>query len=240
MWVLISRHVTKAEQEGADVSDFLTVHIHRNDRRKEKICYPGGSSCVYTGAYTNSSHVLVRYDAIGMHDKFLSLVLSQYKKSNDLSYTLSCYCTAPFELGKPTKDPEHITEIKSQWTGQSAGGPPSSPTFGTNPMWAIHIPPGIGSDKDGLFLQLSCTTTRSVAVNLMLVPVDRLGTRVRRLKNEPLIDTGDYRHSFVATSLFFVPSGSYTLIISSYYTGQTGNFALKLLSTSKIEVKMIA
>jgi len=240
VWVLISRHVTKAEQEGADVSDFLTIHIHRNDRRKEKICYPGGSSCVYTGAYTNSSHVLVRYDAIGMHDKFLSLVLSQYKKSNDLSYTLSCYCTAPFELGKPTKDPEHITEIKSQWTGQSAGGPPSSPTFGTNPMWAIHIPPGIGSDKDGLFLQLSCTTTRSVAVNLMLVPVDRLGTRVRRLKNEPLIDTGDYRHSFVATSLFFVPSGSYTLIISSYYTGQTGNFALKLLSTSKIEVKMIA
>ena len=241
VWVLISRHVTKQEQEGADVSDFLTIHIHRNDRKKEKIRYSGGSSCVYTGAYTNSSHVLVRYDAIGLQDKFLSLVLSQYKKSHDLSYTLSCYCTAPFELGKPTKDPEHITEIKSQWTQQSAGGPPSSPTFGTNPMWAIHVPPEVlGSSQDGSFLQISCTTTRSVAVNLMLVRVDRLGSRVRRINNEPAIDTGDYRHSFAATKLRCVPPGSYTLIVSSYYPGQTGAFTIKLLSTSKIDVKAIA
>lgn len=240
VWVLISRHVTKQEQEGADVSDFLTIHIHRSDRKKEKIRYPGGSSCVYTGAYTNSSHVLVRYDAIGSQDKFLSLVLSQYQKSHDLSYTLSCYCTVPFELGKPTKDPEHITEINSQWTRESAGGPPSSPTFGMNPMWAIQIPPEVlGSSQDGSFLQLSCTTTRSIAVNLMLVRVDRLGTRVRRLNNEPLIDTGDYRHSFVATNLRCVPSGSYTLVVSSYYPGQTGTFTIKVLSTSKVDVKAI-
>ena len=162
VWVLISRHVTKQEQEGADVSDFLTIHVHRNDRKKERIRYPGGSTCVYKGAYTNSSHVLVRYDAIGSQDKFLSLVLSQYQKTHDLSYTLSCYCTSPFELGKPTKDPEHIIEIKSQWTRESAGGPPSSPTFGMNPMWAIQIPPEVlGSSQDGSFLQLSCTTTRS-------------------------------------------------------------------------------
>mmetsp|Transcript_22585 Transcript_22585/g.64983 ORF Transcript_22585/g.64983 Transcript_22585/m.64983 type:complete len:875 (-) Transcript_22585:4571-7195(-) len=242
VWVHVARHVTKQEQEGADVSDFLTLHIHRNDRRKEKIRYPGGSACTYTGAYTNSSHVLIRYDAIGLQDKFLSLVLSQYQKSNDLSYTLSCYCTAPFELGKPTKDPEHITELNSQWTSQSAGGPPSSSAFKKNPMWAIHVPPGIiGSSQDGSFLQMSCTTAKTVAVNLMLVPVDRLGTRIERLSTaDPLIDTGDYRHSFVATDLNFVPSGSYTLVISSYYPGQTGTFALKLLSTSKIEVTRIA
>ena len=241
VWVLLSRHVTKQEQEGADVNDFLTLQIHRNDRRKEKIRYPGGSSCTYTGAYTNSSHVLVRYDATGFEDKFLSLVLSQYQKSNDLSYTLSCYCTAPFEVGKPTKDPEHITEIHSQWTSQSAGGPPSSPAFGTNPMWAIHIPPGIISSQDGSFLQMSCTTKKTVAANLMLVPVDRLGTRIRRLNaTDPLIDTGDYRHSYAATDLTFVPSGSYTLVVSSYYPGQTGTFALKLLSTSKIKINAIA
>ena len=240
VWVLISRHVTKQEQEGADVSDFLTIHVHRSDRKKERIRYPGGPSCVYTGAYTNSSHVLVRYDAIGSQDKFLSLVLSQYQKTHDLSYTLSCYCTVPFELGKPTKDPEHVTEIKSQWTRESAGGPPSSPTFGINPMWAIQIPPEVlGSSQDGSFLQLSCTTTRSIAVNLMLVRVDRLGTRVRRLNKEPIIDTGDYRHSFVATNLRCVPSGSYTLVVSSYYPGQTGTFAIKVLSTSKIDVKAI-
>lgn len=84
LWILLSRHVTKQEQEGGDVSDFLTLHIHRS---RDRVWYPQGS--VLEGAYTNNPHVLIRYDVEGLADKHLSLVLSQYKKSNDLCYTLS-------------------------------------------------------------------------------------------------------------------------------------------------------
>lgn len=241
VWILISRHVTKQEQEGADVTDYLTVHVHRNDQRKEKVYYPGGSSCVLTGAYTNNSHVLVRYDAKGLQDKYLSLVLSQYKKSNDLSYSLSCYCTAPFQLGKPTKDPEHCVEFSSKWTSQSAGGPPGSPAFGTNPMWSVSVAPGIwGRNRRGSFMLLTCTAPKATAVNVMLIPVDRPGKRVRRVEQEPVIDTGDYRHGFVASGLHFVPDGHYTLVVSSYYPGHVGTFALKMLSTSKLRATPIA
>ena len=72
LWILLSRHVTKQEQEGGS---------------QDRIWYPQGS--VLEGAYTNNPHVLIRYDVEGLADKYLSLVLSQFKKSNDLCYTLS-------------------------------------------------------------------------------------------------------------------------------------------------------
>jgi len=236
-WILISRHVTKQEQEGMDVTDYLTIHIHRSDRRKERIYYPGGSSCVFTGAYTNNCHVLIRYDAKGPNDKYLALILSQYKKSNDLNYTLSCYCTAPFQLGKPQKDPQNCVSLRSEWTAQSAGGPPGSSGFGTNPMWSVAVAP----DRFGkTFVQLTCTAPKTTAVNVMLIPVDRAGKRVRRVEQEPVIDTGDFRHGFVASGLVYVPEGQYTLVVSSYYPGQVGTFTLKMLSTTKLKAVPIA
>jgi calpain-7 len=112
LWILLTRHVTKQEQEGGEVSlstpvscsvsfistaihimfqvsDYLTLHIHRISSSKQRVWYPGGGKCVLTGAYTNNQHVLIRYDAEGLQDKYLSLVLSQHKKSNDLCYTIS-------------------------------------------------------------------------------------------------------------------------------------------------------
>ena len=236
-WILISRHVTKQEQEGVDVTDYLTIHIHRNNRRKEKIYYPGGSSSVFTGAYTNNCHVLVRYDAKGESDKYLSLILSQYKKSNDLSYTLSCYCTASFQFGKPTKDPPHSVCLRSEWTAQSAGGPPGSAEFGTNPMWSISVAPNRFGKT---FVRLTCTTSKTMAVNVMLIPVDYAGKRVRWVEKEPAIDTGDYRHGFVSSGLHFVPEGHYTLVASSYYPGQMAKFTIKMMSTSKLKAMPIA
>ena len=73
----------------SQVSDYLTLHIHRTTSSRRRVWYPGGSNCVLTGAYTNNQHILIRYDVEGPSDKHLSIVLSQYKKSTDLCYTLS-------------------------------------------------------------------------------------------------------------------------------------------------------
>ena len=143
VWILVSRHVAKQEQEGREVNDYLTVHLHRNTARRLRIWYPGKMGhCILTGAYTNNPHVLVRYDLQGQEDQYLSLVLSQYKKSSDLAYTVSCFCTEPFTLTRPIKELPFQVERFSQWTEAKAGGAIGTKTAYMNPQFALAIGKG--------------------------------------------------------------------------------------------------
>lgn len=138
------------------MTDFLTIHLLRNSSKKERLFYPHGKRSLVNGAYSNNPHVLVRYDATGPSDEFISLVLSQYKKSHDMGYTLSCFCTEPFSLGPPQKELAHVQELTSEWTSLSSGGPVGRDDFFRNPMWFVNIP----SDS---ILQLRCSTAKTFA-----------------------------------------------------------------------------
>lgn len=235
IWILLSRHVAKQEQEGCEATDYLTVHAHRNNENRDIIWYPRGKSCVLTGAYTNNPHVLIRYDASGPADKYISLVLSQYKKSHDLAFTLSCFCTEPFYLSQPAKGLPLCREVSSEWTMSTAGGPPGLITFQQNPMWAVHVP------DEGAYIQMRVNTVKSFAVNVMLVSVEERGQRVKQITREPMLDSGDYRHGFTITSTERrkVPGGEYTIIVSTYTPGQVGKFRLSISSSSKLKIKCI-
>mmetsp|Transcript_36362 Transcript_36362/g.109113 ORF Transcript_36362/g.109113 Transcript_36362/m.109113 type:complete len:659 (-) Transcript_36362:145-2121(-) len=215
-------------------NDYLTLHIYRNTREKDRMWYSGGKNCVLTGAYTNNCHVLVRYDIAGPEDKHLSLVLSQYQKSNDLSYTLSCFCTHPFKLGHPAKEQPVVAVINSEWTASSAGGPAGQPGFRGNPMWSVSVP------VEGAFVQVRCSSVKTFAVNVLLVGVDSPGERIWSVDREPAIDTGDYRHGFAATNAVWVPGGQYTLCASTFHRGQAGGFRIELKSSVKLSPIAIA
>ena len=233
IWILLSRHVTAQEQEGIDATDYLTVHAHRNSAKREIIWYPGGKTCVLTGAYTNNPHVLMRYDVTGPADKHLSLVLSQYKKSHDLGYTLSCFSTEPFTLSQPAKALPLCSEISFEWTAATAGGPPGSKNFHINPMWALRVP------DEGVSMQIRCSSVKSFAVNIMLVAVDTHGTRVKWITGEPVLDSGDYRHGFTVTERKKVPGGLYTLVASTFEPGQVGAFRVIIYASSKVKFERI-
>lgn len=233
VWILLSRHVCKQEQEGSDATDYLTVHVHRNTEKRQTIWYPGGKSCVLNGAYTNNPHVLIRYDVTDPTDKYLSLVLSQYKKSHDVAYSLSCFCTEPFALTQPLKGLPLSTELRGEWTQDTAGGPPGTATFENNPMWAFRVPAA------GAELQMRCSTAKSVTVNVMAVAVDSYGKRIRRITREPIFDSGDYRHCFTVTERKRLRGGVYTLIASTFHPGQVGSFRLIVESSYKLKFEPI-
>lgn len=202
--------------------------MHRAGDDRERIWYPGGPNCVLTGAYTNNPHVLVRYDVNGPLDARLALVLSQYKKSHDLAYTLSCFCTEPFTLGQPRKDLPFTLEFDSSWTASSAGGPIGIASFNQNPMWAIQVPEG------GAEVQIRCSAVKTFAVNVLLVPVQTFGQRIGWAFAQPLVDSGNYRHGFVVTKRKLIPAGFYTLAVSTFNVGQQGSFKLQIGSSSKL------
>lgn len=234
LWILLSRHVAKQEQEGSEATDYLTVHVHRTNEKRDRINYQGGKSCVLTGAYTNNPHLLVRYDVSGSaDDKYLSLVLSQYKKSSDVSYSLSCYSTELFALSQPAKRLPICTTLSGQWTQISAGGPPGTRMFQNNPSWAFRVP------SEGALIEISCTTIKTMTVNVMAIEVDTYGKRVTRISREPSIDSGDYRHGFTITKRCRVPGGVYTLVASSFYPGEIGSFRIVIESSLKLKFERI-
>lgn len=209
------------------------MHIHRNSAKRERIWYPGRSgNCVLTGCYTNNPHVLIRYDVQDSKDKHLSLVLSQYKKSNSLNYTISCFCTESFHLGKPEQDLQHRVEICSTWTTYTAGGPVGQKNFIKNPQFAVRL-------ASTTTLQILLSTTTTVAANVMLVPVKEIGATIDSATGDPELDSGQYRHGFVASEKKAVNSGTYTLIVSNFHVDQTGLFTLKIVSSKPVTMEKI-
>eukprot|EP00521_Asterionellopsis_glacialis_P007952 CAMPEP_0195287320 /NCGR_PEP_ID=MMETSP0707-20130614/4430_1 /TAXON_ID=33640 /ORGANISM="Asterionellopsis glacialis, Strain CCMP134" /LENGTH=938 /DNA_ID=CAMNT_0040347067 /DNA_START=96 /DNA_END=2912 /DNA_ORIENTATION=+ len=241
IWILLSRHVTKQEQEGSEVTDYLTLHIHQNQSKNERIWYPSGKTTVLTGAYTNNPHVLARYEVTSeTKDKHLSLVLSQYKKSHDLGYTLSCFCTEPFDLNRPVKDLPCRRTLRSEWTPSTAGGPPGEKSFETNPMWIVRIP-RTEDDSGGTHVQFRCSASQKAAVNVLLVPVaPNQPHRLKTVKaNTPVIDSGSYRHGYVASGIKRIPEGNYTLVVSTYDPGVCSAFTVDVLSSSKVVLEKV-
>eukprot|EP00804_Cyclotella_cryptica_P011617 CCRYP_017509-RA/>CCRYP_017509-RA protein AED:0.04 eAED:0.04 QI:113/0.83/0.71/1/0.66/0.57/7/1872/973 len=255
LWILLTRHVTKQEQEGGEVSNYLTLHIHRITSSKRRVWYPGGTNCVLTGAYTNNQHILIRYDVEGPSDKHLSIVLSQYKKSNDLCYTLSCYCTEPFNLSRPEDPLPFCCILKGSWelrdstTSEpqnslligTAGGPPGKGSFGSNPQWSLVV-------EQETFIQLKCMTQKSLAVNVVVVQtgfassrrasgLQMIGKRVHHLYEAPIVDSGDYRYGFVVTERVLLPPGSYTIVVSTFEVGELGSFILHVMSDNQVDIE---
>jgi hypothetical protein len=217
------------------VDDYLAVHVHKNTVKKERIWYPGQSgNSILTGAYTNSPHVLVRYDVTSKDDKFLTLVLSQYKKLKDLPYTLSIFATEDFNLSRPLKDLEHCIEVTSAWTESTAGGRyGNNDDFGRNPKFAVQIP-----DK-GATVELRLSTASTSSINGMLAPVSKLGQGIDHTTGLAVLDTGKYRHGFAATPRVHLKGGAYVLIVSNFHQRQEAVFQVKLSSSSKINCKAI-
>ena len=194
------------------------MHIHRNDSSENRIWYPGESRIV-VGAYTNNPHVLIRYDIKDNRDRYLSLVLSQYEKHNDVGFTLSCFGTGDFNLRTPIKLPPNKIEVNKAWKTENSGGPPHFKSFGLNPMWSLNIP-----SPEGAFVNLRCSAVKNLAINIILVKTQARNLTLATLKDSTTLDTGDYRRGFVATDVQWIPSGHYILVASCFHQGAVGAF----------------
>jgi calpain-7 len=233
VWVLLSRHVNKQEQEGEEVNDYLTIHLVRVNA-KERVWYPHGPDTLVNGAYTNNVHVLVRYDVTGPQDKVISLVLSQHQKTHDLAYTLSCFCTERFTLARPPKMLPFSKALKGAWTSSNAGGPVASDDFFANPMFAVTV-------SEGTIIQLRCSANKTNAVNIMLVSLRgkkvedlRQYRRLAETNGKPILDSGNYRHAFTVTGAKPISAGTHVIVVSTYEPGQLGSFEIAIDSSVEL------
>lgn len=123
-------------------------------------------------------------------------------------------------------------EMCSTWTTYTAGGPVGQTNFIKNPQFAIQL-------VSPTTLQILLSTTTTVAANVMLVPVKQLGATIDSATGEPVLDSGQYRHGFVASDKKTLPSGAYTLIVSNFHVDQTGLFTLKIASSKPVTMEKV-
>ena len=85
---------------------------------------------------------------------------------------------------------------------------------------------------------------KELPVNVILAmsqgnPDDQISRRIHHLYDEPVIDTGAYRHGFAVSDIVFVPAGLYTLVASTFEAGQVGDFFLHVSSSRQAHISQI-
>lgn len=232
LWVLITRHVSNQEQRGFASSDFLTVHLHRGNKERERIWFPGSNgNCVVTGTYTNNPHSLLRYEFSTDTDQYLVLVLSQHKKCNDISYTLNILSTEHFEMDVPRELPPFHYSFRSVFSSRS--GPIGTDKFLFNPSYCIRL-------KESTDFQAKLLVPTSIAVNLVLLCVREFGHGPENAYGNAIVDTGKYRHGFLVSCRQSVAAGNYLLVASPFQSPlESIDFFLDVYASSSIEIRAL-
>jgi hypothetical protein len=132
-------------------------------------------------------------------------------------------------LTKPQGELEHIKEFSSAWTSSLSGGPVGRPSFSDNPVFTLMVPEG------GVTIQMTISTSTTAAVNLLCFPVKCYGDGIEKAIGEAVLDSGNYRHGFIATKRRKIKSGAYAVIVSNFHKGETALFNLKIFSSARLK-----
>ncbi|CAM9120690.1 unnamed protein product [Phaeothamnion confervicola] len=255
VWVLLSRHVTELEHD-ASSGDYMTLHVYAEEGGSGTVGDVGGRRIyypdkpMYRGIYTNNPHTMVRFDLPpddgtaltdehGQRCRRFTLVVSQYEKRRDISFTLNVYCTATFRLGHTPPPPEHTLTLASSWDACNAGGGLGLPGFYKNPQFALglatpnqrlHIE--VAAPKD---ININVTLVRNGGARVEAVPVCQAAGP---LEEEAALSSGSYRPGFCYVAVeppAGLEAGTYTIVVSTYKAGECGAFLLKVASSAPLQ-----
>ncbi|CAG8512546.1 16685_t:CDS:10 [Funneliformis mosseae] len=223
--LLLTKHITVTEEN----KDYITLHIY-NDTNGEKIYYP--RTPWKQGAYVNSPHILVRFNAPTGVSRY-TIVVAQIEKAKSLDFTLKCYCMSKVILSEV---PKNYPNISGQWTSQTAGGNASNKTYLNNPEFRVSIMPPTSSDKARLLLMLEGPREHAIDVRMVWSNGKRIASLVPK---DILMKSTGYRNGFCYCEKDDVKPGDYTIVVSTYEPGLIGDFILTVASDVTFNVTPI-
>mgnify|MGYP000101635640 CR=1 FL=1 len=142
---------------------FIALHLY--DMKSETdtgVVYYANENVYQVGTYINNPHFLSRVDVPPGVSRF-KVVVSQYEKIADLTFTLNVYCTAKCVISPLPRPCTHVTKVQGAWSTAdgTAGGSPNHPqTFLRNPQFVVKV-----TSASQLLLKLE--GPRDVSLNVM-------------------------------------------------------------------------
>lgn len=249
VWFLLSRHFRDAPTDIKDESDAFNDGSLRPDSQINSsgestkgymsvyVCNGHGERLYMKDTYLESSdyvttpQCLLRLDTDA--NSSYTVVVDQDELPPSLySFSLSAFSNSPITLEPAAqKYPQQKIE-EGQWTRQSAGGTTSSPKYFENPQYSLEV----RQRGPVAILLTSDKHEHPLHVKLALGH----GKRLYRLQSrDVLVDSGNHRSGCVFAEITDLQPGLYTIICSLFEAGQTGNFSLRVDSTSEVGLKAI-
>ncbi|EPQ32386.1 uncharacterized protein PFL1_00582 [Pseudozyma flocculosa PF-1] len=145
VWLLLVRHIEGKQSLAPDgEGNYMALHVFEHEDRQHRVYKPRESRRL--GSYVDGTHNLVRVKAraptsSGAGSTAYTVIVSRHGPSSNVSYSLSAYSSARMSLRElPHAHPYH-EKVSGSWSGRSAGGNVTHPTFMNNPQYAITISP---------------------------------------------------------------------------------------------------
>jgi calpain-7 len=227
VWVLLSRHFATLEHDIAlnstpihgtsNCLGFISLYAFSEASGRRVYL---SDDALHRGAYVDSPQTLARLEVEPSKD-YTIVCAQQGLPLPKYSFTLSFFSRTPVSIAPAADLLPHFTSHGGLWTLETAGGNSSASTYPLNPQFSINIP-----SPTPLTLILE-TTDPELAVHVKIVYSN--GSRVSSItKKDILIHSGDYRRGCALTSIPLVEKGKYTIVCSTWESGQTGHFTLRV------------
>jgi len=228
VWVLLSRHITEKE-DFANNREFISLLVYKNDGRK--VYYPYDPPPYIDGTRINSPHYLCKINVEeGSHK--LTLVVSQYEKHKNISFTIRTYAPLPVKINKIPDFYKASRRIQGEWKGITAGGCKNNrETYRNNPCYQIKLKQ-MGETHCLLLIELRAPKKYSSGFDVICVE-----TNADKPFNRE--SSGVYRTGYSMWEMK-VPCGIYNIIPCTFQNNQEGHFFLDVkTSFNNFDVNMV-
>ncbi|KAI1327838.1 PALB protein [Xylariaceae sp. FL0255] len=227
-WILLSRHFQDAELElvrgrGSNMTavsrrlGFTSIYVFENSGKRVELA----DKSVYRGPFVDSPQTLAIFN-MKKGIKYTIVLATQCLPLPSYSFTLSLFSHTGLSVATAQHALRHYTELHGSWTRRTCGGNSASPTYLTNPQFALVVP---RSSSPLEILLSTANADLQVHVNLVWAGGQRVTAVTAR---DSVGNSGDYRCACALVSLPSVDSGTYTIVCSTFYPEKLADFTLRI------------
>lgn len=237
VWLLLSRHfktISPVPDDDASEpalmlgTDHGFISLYAFDRNGEKVFLSDGAKI--RGTYVDSPNTLVKLE-LPSGSPYTVVVSEQDLPRSDYNFTLSAFSLHPLTINEARDKYTTCTLRKGAWTSTSSGGNASSALYYMNPQFSIRLP--TASD-----VSLLLDSAEYLPVHVKLVWAN--GNAVTSITVRDIVgDSGEYRKGYAFAEISKVQAGTYTIVCSTFETGQLGTFTLRIGTMSGCTVERV-
>lgn len=236
-WLLLSRHFksrpmvtdSNAEDSGVAANDRGYISLYAYENKGEKVFRSDGA--LLRGPYVDSPNTLLKVDLPA--DTAYTIVVSEQDLPRSITnFTLSVFSTESLVVQEAKDRYEHYTLLSGAWTQSTSGGNVNNAHYHLNPQYSVHLP-----QRTDVSLLLE-TGNENLPVHVKLLWSQ--GKSIISVKTRDVVgDSGEYRNGYAFAEIRNVESGWYTIICSTFDTGQLGKYSLRIGSMSKCVIDRV-
>ncbi|KAI9646237.1 cysteine protease [Ciborinia camelliae] len=237
IWVLLSRHFTTEEHDIAQRSStqsatssslgFISLYVF--DASGHRVYLSDGA--LHRGAYVDSPQTLARFE-LPANTPYTVVAAQQNLPLPKYSFSFSFFSRSPLTIHSAPDGLTFSTSHNGSWTARTAGGNASAPSYPSNPQFSISV-----QEPTDIMLVLEADR-EDIAVHVTMIWAN--GERVTVINSRDIVGgSGDYRRGCALAELGNVAAGKYTIVCSTFQAGETGNFILRVKSSSHCEIRPV-